>query len=803
MPQDSENWTLLQTLFDLVERTPETDRERVLEEHCADPELRRRVLTILHGASLDEPANAPDSNPSPGRLGPYSLIRLLGAGGIGSVYLAERILGGTPHRVALKVLSPHAAGASFIERFHREQHILASLDHKNITRMLDAGMSDNGQPYLVMEYVQGVHLDQYCDTQRLGIRERIELFLQVCDAVAYAHRNLIVHLDLKPSNVLVNEEGTVKLLDFGTSKLIQPESMLTTTVLATPAYASPEQLRNEPVTTACDIYSLGAILFDLLAGRRATEKTSAAAMFERAMTEAEPERLPDAVTAKAAEIRGISEGRLRQLLSGDLATITAKCLRPRPKDRYPSVDNLAEDLRRYLEGRSVLARPQTAIYRITKFVRRNRKSVAATALITLALIASLGYAAWRQEQALQEGRRAMRMQTFMYRLFKLANSNYTGKPAATVPEFLALGVRMLPDYIKEPADLREAQLGLAESMYENGDLDGAQKVFTQVTAGARAAGDVQAEAESEAFSGNIAYLQGQMDLGDKLTAHSLELSRKAGVSPAVRVWSEIYYAWNRDNNGFRDDENVRLLQLAVKESRDNNLSPRETADALYNLGSDLELRGRLAEAEQAFQQALQVYGQDPAALCDQSAIYGDLAYTKQMDGDIAASLPLFQRAYDGYKTCSGPDSRGALTEQEYLAGALIKLGRAQEALPMMQEAMPIWRKMEGTSPDLSEPLNFMALAEIETGHYAEAEQRAKEMVDVQAGKVAPADRRFGASHLLWARALAGQQRYQEALPHAEIADRLLAQNAVSTGAKQMGAQAHEVLVDVRSKLADK
>ena len=309
-------------------------------------------------------------------------------------------------------------------------------------------------------------------------------------------------------------------------------------------------------------------------------------------------------------------------------------------------------------------------------------------------------------------------------------------------------------------------------MYENGDLDGAQKVFTQVTTSAKVAGDVQAESESEAFSGNIAYLQGQMDLGEKLTAHSLELSRKARVSPAVRVWSEIYYAWNRDNSGFRDDENVRLLRLAVKESQDNNLSPRETADALYNLGSDLELRGRLAEAEQAFQQALQVYGQDPAALCDQSEVYGDLAYTKQMNGDIAASLPLFQRAYDGYKRCSGPDSRGALTEQEYLAGALIKLGRAQEALPMMQVAMPIWRKLEGTSPDLSEPLNFLALAEVETGLYAKAEEHAKEMVDVQAGKVAPTDRRFGASHLLWARALAGQQRYQEALPHAEIADRL-------------------------------
>jgi serine/threonine-protein kinase len=804
MPQDSENWELLQTLFHLAEMTPETDRERVLEEHCSDAELRRRVIAMLHGARLsDEPAKTPDSMPFAGRVGPYSLIRLIGAGGIGSVYLAERIFGGTPHRVALKVLSPHAAGPSFVERFHREQHILASLDHKNITRMLDAGMSDSGQPYLVMEYVHGVHLDEYCDLRQLCIRERIELFLQICDAVAYAHRNLIVHLDLKPSNVLVNEEGTVKLLDFGTSKLIQPDSLLTTTVLATPAYASPEQLRNEPVTTACDIYSLGAILFDLLAGRRCTDKASAAAMFERAMTEAEPERLPDAVTPNAADARGLSEVRLRQLLTGDLATITAKCLRPRPKDRYPSVDALVEDLQRYLDGRAVLARPQTAMYRISKFVRRNRGSVAATGLVTLALIASLSYAGWRQEQALQEGRRAMRMQTFMYRLFKLANSNYTGKPAATIPEFLALGVRMLPDYIKEPADLREAQLGLAESMYENGDLDGAQKVFTQVSASAKAAGDIQTESESEAFSGNIAYLQGQMEVGEKLTDHSLELSRKPGVSPAVRVWSAIYYAWNRDNNGFRDDKNVQLLQFAVKEARDNNLSPRETADALDNLGEDLELRGRESEAEQVFRQALQVYGQDPAALCEQSEIYGELAWIKEYgNGDVAGSLPLFQRAYDGYKTCAGPESRGALNEQEFLAGALIKLGRAREALPMMQTAMPIWRKMLGTSPDLDEPLNFFALAEIETAHYAEAEQAAKEMVDVETGRVASTDRRFGASNLLWARALVGQERYREALPHAEIAASLLS-HGVSRGGKQADSEAHQLLLDVRAKLSER
>ena len=806
MTEDAHNWQLLQDLFHLAEATPEADRERVLAEKCPDEELRRRAMEIFKASSVEDelgtPAQEPDHVGSlTGKIGPYTLLKHLGTGGIGAVYLVERMVGGALQRSALKVLAPHSAGPAFIERFHREQHILASLDHPNITRMMDAGLSERGQPYLVMEYVDGVHLDVYCDAHRLGIAERLQLFLRVCDAVAYAHRNLIVHLDLKPSNILVTPDGTVKLLDFGTSKLIRTDSLLTTTVMATPAYASPEQLRNEPVTTSCDVYALGAVLFELLAGSRPGQGASVAAMIERAINEQEAERLPDAVTGAAAEDRGLSENRLRQLLTGDLATIAQKCLNPRPKDRYPSIDSLTGDIQRYLGGRPVLARPQTAFYRFGKFLRRHRGYAAATVLVAVALLASLGYAGWRQQQALREGQRALRMQTFMYRLFKLANSNFTGKPAATVPEFLKLGVKMLPEYIKDPSDLREAQMGLAESMYENGDLDSAQTVLTQTIASAKAAKDIPAEAESEAFSGNIAYLQGQMDAGETLTAHALELSRKPGVSPAIRAWSAIFYAWNRDNNGYRSDENVRLLQFAVKECRDNNLSPRETADALYTLGQDLELRGRLDEAERAFNEALQVYAKDPAALCEQSEVYGDLAYLTEQRGNVAASISVYQRAYDGYAKCSGAESRGALTEQEYMAGALMKLGRAKEALPMMEAAMPAWRKMLGSSPDLAEPLYFLSKAYVETGHFEQGEKVAAELVAVQEGKVAPTDRRFGASHLLWAQALVGQHRDREALPHAEIADKLLAMGAVSPGGKLMGAEAHQVLVEIQSRLS--
>jgi serine/threonine-protein kinase len=800
MTQDAENWELLQDLFHLAETTPAEDRERVLAERCPDEKLRRRALRIFTASSQENQAATPPSEDSSlgSKIGPYTLLRHLGTGGIGAVYLVERMAGGALQRSALKMLAPHSAGPSFIERFHREQHILATLDHPNITRMLDAGLSDSGQPYLVMEYVDGKHLDAYCDQHRLGITERLQLFLRVCDAVAYAHRNLVVHLDLKPSNILVTADGMVKLLDFGTSKLIQPDSRLTTTVMATPAYASPEQLRNEAVTTSCDIYALGGVLFELLAGSRPGSSASAAAMIERAILEQEPERLPAAVTAEAAEKRGLSESRFRQILTGDLATIVEKCLRPRPRDRYSSIDSLAADIQRYLNGRPVQARPQTTLYWLSKFVRRNRGALAATALVVVLLIGSVAYAGWRQEQAVREGQRALRMQTFMYRLFKLANSSYTGKQEFTVPEFLELGVKLLPDFIKNPADLREGQMGLAESMYENGDLDSAQKVFEQIILSAKAAGDVGAEAEATAFDGDIAYQKGRMDEGKAQTAQALELSRKPGVSPSVRVWSDIYYAANLEKTGFRTNDNLSLLQAAVKECHEYHLAERETAFATYQLAEDYEVRGRLSEATQLIQEDIDIYNREPYAVCDQSQMYEDLAYLDVSSMKIQDSIPLFHRAYDGLKACSGPDKRNTLMVQALMAGAMIRLGQAKEAVPILEGSMPAWRKVAGNSPDMFNPMYYLATAYVATGRFAEGEAVARELMGIMEGRIAPNNRRLGTTHFVWARALAGQHRYKEALPHAQIADKLT-ENGNVPYTQQVHAEAHQLLLDVQAK----
>jgi serine/threonine protein kinase len=320
-------------------------------------------------------------------VGPYRLIREIGSGGMGTVFLAVRNDDAFQRRVAIKVLRRGMDTDAIVRRFRHERQILASLQHPYIAGLLDGGSTSDGLPYFAMEYVQGQNISDFCEARTLDTTARLELFRKVCAAVQYAHQNLIIHRDIKPANVLVTSDGTPKLLDFGIAKLVNPEvggQTLAPTAaglqLMTPDYASPEQVRGETVTTATDVYSLGVLLYELLTGRRPYELTSRSlADVAHVICHAEPERPSTAVTQPVRGATSPHTDRLRRRLAGDLDNIALKALSKEPDRRYASVDQFSEDVRRHLAGLPVIARKDTVGYRAAKFVRRNKGVVAAGA----------------------------------------------------------------------------------------------------------------------------------------------------------------------------------------------------------------------------------------------------------------------------------------------------------------------------------------------------------------------------------------------------------------------------------------
>jgi serine/threonine protein kinase len=444
----SERWVQIRKIFDAALERPQQDRAAYLRVACArDDQLRKEVESLLashheSGDFLNQPAadlqgsrlltmeDQSSEFPRVARVGPYQLERRIGRGGMGSVWLASRVDQEYNMKVAIKMVKRGMDTAEILRRFRMERQLLAGLEHPNIARLIDGGSTPDGLPYLVMEYVEGTRIDQYCESRQSSISERLNLFRSVCAAVQYAHSNLVVHRDIKAGNILVAKDGTPKLLDFGIAKLINTEF---TTLAAetrpelrpmTLESASPEQVRGEAITTSSDVYSLGVLLYKLLTGKfphRPEIKTRAA--MQQAICEIDPPRpssvvLSDAVSAipqatqkievTQEETRDKARRRLKRKLAGDLDVIILKALRKEPARRYASVEQFSEDIRRYLEGRPVRARGDTWGYRTAKFVKRNAAGVGAMAAL-VALLA--GSTVWfgvkaRRDQALLDAARS-------------------------------------------------------------------------------------------------------------------------------------------------------------------------------------------------------------------------------------------------------------------------------------------------------------------------------------------------------------------------------------------------------------
>jgi eukaryotic-like serine/threonine-protein kinase len=419
-----EQWERVSEIFENALSLDGAEREAYLREVCAeDPEFRDEVDSLLashqqagsgflsaSGTALEEqPGKIRLREVQAGRrIGPYLVEQKIGHGGMGEVFAASRADGQFEKKVALKLVRSGYDTSFILERFRTERQILANLDHPNIARLLDGGTTEDTIPYLVMELVEGVSIDSYCDAHKLSVTERLLLFRQVCAAVQYAHQRLVIHRDIKPSNILVTKEGVPKLLDFGIAKILDASGSTEATMLRpmTPEYASPEQVRGEPISTSSDVYSLGVVLYQLLTGRSPYRvETHTPAKLVEAITHEEPERpstsvhRTEAARAKAnspeitpeavSGTREASPLRLQKRLRGDLDFILLKALRKEPAERYPSVEQFSEDLRRHLEGVPVAARKGTWTYRSGKFIRKHKASVAAAALVFATLVAAV------------------------------------------------------------------------------------------------------------------------------------------------------------------------------------------------------------------------------------------------------------------------------------------------------------------------------------------------------------------------------------------------------------------------------
>ena len=731
---DAARWQQVSTQLDaLLDLEPPAREAMLARIRADDPALAdelERLLALEHAESpLDTPLVAPLPGARPGlAVGPYRLEHLLGEGGMGQVWLARRDDGLYQRRVALKLLRPGLADPGLRLRFTRERQILARLEHAHIARLLDAGISADQQPYLALDYVDGEPITDWCTRREAGIEACLHLFLQVCDAVSHAHANLVVHRDLKPSNILVTPLDEVRLLDFGIAKLLDaPEPALERTRTGLRAftlhYAAPEQIRGEPVTTMTDVYSLGMVLYELIAGAKPYAlKRPSDAQWEEAILGVDPPRPSVVLQRRADEASSADAPTLRRRArrsAGDLDNIVLKALAKRPEQRYPSVEAFALDLQRYLDGRPVLARPQGLLYRARKYVRRHRWPLATTAAITMVLALALAILGWQRAQGQREADRARAMQALVVGLFEHAGSARASRPL-DVRELLDAGQSRGAVELAGQPGLHAELLGvLARLRLGLGDYARALDLLDQQATLIDGAGDVPASLRLEATAdrgralrllGRPADCVARMDPARNV-AHAAE-----GRLPAQAA---EYYAQlgrcRRQTGEMAAAETLFRHALALRRARVAN-GPG-VSENLADLASLHAARGQTAAARRGYQAALEelrrgVGGRHPLAvdmlraLC---AVERDGGHVTQAERHCREALALAQALHGSHH----PDTIDA---RRLLAALHVDQGRLTEAETEFREAHAwLLARLGPDHADVARNLNSLAIVAWERG----------------------------------------------------------------------------------------
>jgi eukaryotic-like serine/threonine-protein kinase len=744
-------------------------------------------------------------------VGAYRLVAPLGQGGMGSVWRAERADGRFEGRAAVKLLNVAFVGRAVEGRFRREGTILAKVTHPHIAHLIDAGVTPAGQPYLVLELVEGQHIDRYCRDRGLGVDARLRLFLDVLEAVAHAHANLIIHRDIKPGNVLVREDGQVKLLDFGIATLLasdvesaaDPDAATTggTSALTqeagtalTPQFAAPEQLSQGPVTTSTDVYALGVLLYVLLTGRHpAGESLKSHARLVRAIVDEEPRRMSEVVDAASdadalerhAAERGTTPHRLRRTLRGDLDTIVAKALKKAPAERYASVTAMADDLRRYLSRAPISARPDTLRYRVSKFVGRHKVGVAASTAAVVAMASVVGFYTARlsteRDRAQREAEKAAKVSEALTGLLMGADpisNNRATQEGLTVRGLLDAGYEQARRGLVDNPEAQADIFGVLGRLYRRyGVYDRAQGMLEQALAsGERVFGPVHLkQAQTLTELGALLTEKGDYVNASASLERALEMRRSllgtehADVAVTMVELGRVY----QDRGLYDRAEPLQRDALAI---RQRVLGPedRETAVSLSALGSDLRLRGDLVGAESVLRQCLAINRKTRGEThANTGTTMHDLGLVFAAKGDLVEAESQFRRSMDITAKALGEGHPTMASALNGLAHVWTAQGKHDEAAGALERAVEIATAALGAEHQLVAIYGInLAAAHLARKRPDEAEPVLRESLRIRtiAPEIVPSRRRtfieddwsVGAAKSLLGAVLLAERRYEEA-----------------------------------------
>jgi serine/threonine protein kinase/tetratricopeptide (TPR) repeat protein len=715
-----------------------------------DRDLAREVAALLEAAdTLGNRFEAgagwqlPEAAPLIGmQLGPWRIVREIGRGGMGAVFEAERE---EPFRMraALKIAGTGQLSSDGVRRFAQERQVLAGLQHRNIAGLLDGGVTPDGTPYLVMEYIDGRPLDEHCDIERLGIRPRLELFRQVCDAVHFAHQHLVVHRDLKPRNILVDQHGTVKLLDFGVAKLLAADAAEITRgelLPLTPAYAAPEQLRGEPISTSSDVFALGVVLHELLTGERPFGREVA----ER-LADTRTPLLPSARVhaARLARLGNVSLDEVQRALTGDLDAIVLMTLRAEPERRYPSALALAEDLSRHLSGHPVVARPDTLGYRFGKTLRRHRTAAIMAGVAVLALVGgaatSLMLAAEaraERDRAVLEAARTRGVTQFFQDVFAAASPDQLGS-GVTVVAALDHAIPRIDSSFADNPDLRAAiKNSLGSTLLNMFQAERARPLAEDALRTLDSLGALASERERADALYNLAGVEataGSLERADSLYTASIAAYWRVPGIDSAEVWRGVGQHAGVVASLGRLDEAVhsytevvaRLAQLAPHDSVARSIAETNLATALSQLG-------RYEEAEPRFRHAIALLGDGEGAKRHRvAAALQPWAGTLNFLGRSSEAEEIARRSWQMNRALFGADQLPTIVSLRMLINVLADASRCPDAIAMATELLMHRAVLPAADPSVGTALMYAGWCRAQLGDQRRGERDAREALQIR------------------------------------------------------------------------